>query len=96
MDYTTREAFAVREFCAHYGICRQTFYDEVTRQSATGSIAEARRLTESIRNPAAESSSLNSGDVPWPSFDFASGWFPPAQNRRPHFSRFVELSFTPS
>ena len=28
---TTREAFAVREFCALYGICRQTFYDEVKR-----------------------------------------------------------------
>ena len=26
-----REAFAVREFCARYGICRQTFYDEVHR-----------------------------------------------------------------
>ena len=31
MDYTTREAFAVREFCARYGICRQTFYDEIKR-----------------------------------------------------------------
>jgi excisionase family DNA binding protein len=31
MDSTTREAFAVREFCARYGICRQTFYEEVKR-----------------------------------------------------------------
>ena len=31
MDSTDREAFAVREFCARYGICRQTFYDEVRR-----------------------------------------------------------------
>jgi excisionase family DNA binding protein len=29
MDIASREAFAVREFCARYGICRQTFYDEV-------------------------------------------------------------------
>jgi excisionase family DNA binding protein len=27
----TKQAFAVREFCARYGICRQTFYDEVKR-----------------------------------------------------------------
>ena len=27
----TREAFAVREFCARYGICRQTFYNELKR-----------------------------------------------------------------
>jgi excisionase family DNA binding protein len=26
-----REAFSVREFCAIYGICRQTFYDEIHR-----------------------------------------------------------------
>jgi predicted DNA-binding transcriptional regulator AlpA len=26
-----REAFSVREFCARYGICRQTFYDEIRR-----------------------------------------------------------------
>jgi excisionase family DNA binding protein len=32
MDATNREAFAVREFCARYGICRQTFYDEVRRK----------------------------------------------------------------
>ena len=31
MDFSTREAFAVREFCARYGICRQTFYDEIKR-----------------------------------------------------------------
>jgi excisionase family DNA binding protein len=28
---TAKQAFAVREFCARYGICRQTFYDEVKR-----------------------------------------------------------------
>ena len=27
----SREAFAVREFCARYGICRDTFYREVRR-----------------------------------------------------------------
>ncbi len=26
-----RMAFAVREFCARNGICRQTFYDEIRR-----------------------------------------------------------------
>ncbi len=26
-----RKAFAVREFCARNGICRQTFYDEIRR-----------------------------------------------------------------
>ena len=31
MDITNREAFAVREFCARYGICRDTFYSEVKR-----------------------------------------------------------------
>jgi excisionase family DNA binding protein len=31
MDITDREAFSVREFCSRYGICRQTFYDEVHR-----------------------------------------------------------------
>jgi excisionase family DNA binding protein len=31
MDITNREAFAVREFCARYGICRDTFYEEVRR-----------------------------------------------------------------
>jgi excisionase family DNA binding protein len=31
MVFSTREAFAVREFCARYGICRQTFYDEIKR-----------------------------------------------------------------
>ena len=31
MNITDREAFAVREFCARYGICRQTFYDKVHR-----------------------------------------------------------------
>jgi excisionase family DNA binding protein len=28
---TNRKAFAVREFCACYGICRDTFYSEVRR-----------------------------------------------------------------
>jgi excisionase family DNA binding protein len=31
MEFSTREAFSVREFCARYGICRQTFYDEIHR-----------------------------------------------------------------
>jgi excisionase family DNA binding protein len=31
MDFSTREAFAVREFCDRYGICRDTFYSEVKR-----------------------------------------------------------------
>jgi excisionase family DNA binding protein len=31
MNFSIREAFAVREFCARYGICRQTFYDEIKR-----------------------------------------------------------------
>src|SRR6478736_1897556 len=31
MDPTSREMFAVREFCARYDICRQTFYDELHR-----------------------------------------------------------------
>ena len=31
MNVSIREAFAVREFCARYGICRQTFYDEIKR-----------------------------------------------------------------
>ena len=31
MDITNREAFAVREFCARYGICRETFYREIRR-----------------------------------------------------------------
>jgi excisionase family DNA binding protein len=31
MHSMTREAFGVREFCTRYGICRQTFYDEVKR-----------------------------------------------------------------
>jgi len=34
MDITNREAFAVREFCARYGICRDTFYEEVRRGRA--------------------------------------------------------------
>ena len=28
---TTKEAFAVAEFCDRYGICRDTFYSEVKR-----------------------------------------------------------------
>ena len=31
MDTATKEAFAVREFCDRYGICRDTFYAEVRR-----------------------------------------------------------------
>jgi predicted DNA-binding transcriptional regulator AlpA len=31
MDISGRGALAVREFCEHYGICRQTFYDEIRR-----------------------------------------------------------------
>jgi excisionase family DNA binding protein len=31
MDITKRDAFAIREFCARYGICRDTFYAEVRR-----------------------------------------------------------------
>jgi excisionase family DNA binding protein len=31
MDFSTREAFAVREFCDRYGISRDTFYAEVRR-----------------------------------------------------------------
>jgi excisionase family DNA binding protein len=31
MDLTARKAFAVREFCARHGVCRQTFYEEVRR-----------------------------------------------------------------
>jgi hypothetical protein len=30
-DLSRREAFAASEFCDRYGICRQTFYDEVRR-----------------------------------------------------------------
>jgi excisionase family DNA binding protein len=30
-----REAFSVDEFCAIYGICRQTFYDEIHRGRIT-------------------------------------------------------------
>jgi excisionase family DNA binding protein len=30
-----REAFSVREFCARYGICKQTFYDEIHRGRIT-------------------------------------------------------------
>jgi len=33
MDH--REAFSVREFCARYGICKQTFYDEIHRGRIT-------------------------------------------------------------
>jgi excisionase family DNA binding protein len=31
MDFSIREAFAVREFCERFGICRDTFYSEVKR-----------------------------------------------------------------
>ena len=31
MTNIAKEAFAVREFCARYSICRATFYDEVKR-----------------------------------------------------------------
>jgi excisionase family DNA binding protein len=31
MDVSSKEAFAVREFCDRYGICRDTFYGEVKR-----------------------------------------------------------------
>jgi excisionase family DNA binding protein len=30
-DLSRREAFAVGEFCERYGICRETFYQEVRR-----------------------------------------------------------------
>ena len=30
-DFSRREAFAIGEFCARYGICRDTFYQEVRR-----------------------------------------------------------------
>ena len=30
-DLSRREAFAVSEFCDRYGICRETFYQEVRR-----------------------------------------------------------------
>jgi hypothetical protein len=30
-DLSHREAFAIREFCERYGICRETFYQEVRR-----------------------------------------------------------------
>jgi hypothetical protein len=30
-DLSRREAFAVAEFCGRYGICRETFYQEVRR-----------------------------------------------------------------
>ena len=30
-DLSRREAFAVSEFCARYGICREAFYQEVRR-----------------------------------------------------------------
>jgi excisionase family DNA binding protein len=30
-DLSRREAFAVSEFCERYGICRETFYQEVRR-----------------------------------------------------------------
>jgi len=35
MDSMTREAFSVREFCARYGVCKQTFYDEIHRGRIT-------------------------------------------------------------
>jgi excisionase family DNA binding protein len=28
---SAREAFSVSEFCRRYGICKQTFYDEIHR-----------------------------------------------------------------
>jgi hypothetical protein len=31
MDIFNKEAFAVREFCVRYSICRDTFYSEVRR-----------------------------------------------------------------
>jgi excisionase family DNA binding protein len=30
-DLSVREVFAVSEFCERYGICRETFYQEVRR-----------------------------------------------------------------
>jgi excisionase family DNA binding protein len=30
-----RKALSVREFCARYGICKQTFYDEIHRGRIT-------------------------------------------------------------
>jgi hypothetical protein len=31
MNSTTKEAFSVREFCARYSICRDSFYREIRR-----------------------------------------------------------------
>jgi excisionase family DNA binding protein len=31
MTDPVKEAFAVKEFCARYGICRETFYGEIRR-----------------------------------------------------------------
>jgi excisionase family DNA binding protein len=31
MADTIKEALAVKEFCARYGICRETFYGEIRR-----------------------------------------------------------------
>jgi VRR-NUC domain-containing protein len=49
MDFSTREAFAVREFCDRYGICRDTFYNEVKRGRLSGSQARQENIGPEVR-----------------------------------------------